>query len=138
MPLPIKVNGTGGQVAYLVLNHTTKNQNFAEQIDFPVSSVQFNYENQILQRNSTVAKDTTILAVNDSGKDPVKVYPNPVKNYISVSGITKDQQYEIYSMDGKLIKTGTYSSGKTIDVNILTKGVYLLKIENQNLKFIKE
>lgn len=138
MPLPIKVNGTGGQVAYFVLNHTTKNQNFAEQIDFPVSSVQFNYENQILQRNSTVAKDTTILAVNDSGKDPVKVYPNPVKNYISVSGITKDQQYEIYSMDGKLIKTGTYSSGKTIDVNILTKGVYLLKIENQNLKFIKE
>jgi len=138
MPLPIKVNGTGGQVAYLVLNHTTKNQNFAEQIDFPVSSVQFNYENQILQRNSTVTKDTTILAVNDSGKDPVKVYPNPVKNSLSVSGITKDQQYEIYSMDGKMIKTGTYSSGKTIDVNTLTKGVYLLKIENQNLKFIKE
>ena len=138
MPLPIKVNGTGGQVAYLVLNHTTKNQNFAEQISFPVASVQFNYENQILQRNSTVTKDTTILAVNDSGKDPVKVYPNPVKNSLSVSGITKDQQYEIYSMDGKMIKTGTYSSGKTIDVNILTKGVYLLKIENQNLKFIKE
>ena len=138
MPLPIKVNGTGGQVAYLVLNHTTKNQNFAEQISFPVASVQFNYENQILQRNSTVTKDTTILAVNDSGKDPVKVYPNPVKNSLSVSGITKDQQYEIYSMDGKMIKTGTYSSGKTIDVNGLTKGVYLLKIENQNLKFIKE
>ncbi|WP_332026016.1 M1 family aminopeptidase [Kaistella sp.] len=138
MPLPIKVNGTGGQVAYLVLNHTTKNQNFAEQIDFPVSSVQFNYENQILQRNSTVTKDTSILAVNDSGKDPVKVYPNPVKNSLSVSGITKDQQYEIYSMDGKMIKTGTYSSGKTIDVNTLTKGVYLLKIEKQNLKFIKE
>lgn len=138
MPLPIKVNGTGGQVAYLVLNHTTKNQNFAEQIDFPVSSVQFNYENQILQRNSTVTKDTTILAVNDSGKDPVKVYPNPVKNSLSVSGITKDQQYEIYSMDGKMIKTGTYSSGKTIDVNTLTKGVYFLKVSNQNLKFIKE
>lgn len=138
MPLPIKVNGTGGQVAYLVLNHTTKNQNFAEQINFPVSSVQFNYENQILQRNSTVTKDTTILAVNDSGKDQVKIYPNPVKNSLSVSGITKDQQYEIYSMDGKMIKTGTYSSGKTIDVNTLTKGVYLLKIENQNLKFIKE
>ena len=138
MPLPIKVNGTGGQVAYLVLNHTTKNQNFANQINFPVSSVQFNYENQIIQRNSTVTKDTTILAVNDSGKDPVKVYPNPVKNSLSVSGITKDQQYEIYSMDGKMIKTGTYSSGKTIDVNILTKGVYLLKIDNQNLKFIKE
>ncbi|WP_332020082.1 M1 family aminopeptidase [Kaistella sp.] len=138
MPLPIKVNGTGGQVAYLVLNHTTKNQNFAEQISFPVASVQFNYENQILQRNSSVTKDTIILAVNDTTKDAVKIYPNPVKEKMSVSGIHKDTVYEIFSMDGKMIKTGTYSSGKTIDVNTLTKGVYLLKIENQNLKFIKE
>lgn len=138
MPLPIKVNGTGGQVAYLVLNHTTKNQNFAEQISFPVASVQFNYENQILQRNSSVTKDTSILAVNDTTKDAVKIYPNPVKEKMSVSGIHKDTVYEIFSMDGKMIKTGTYSSGNTIDVNGLTKGVYLLKIENQNLKFIKE
>ena len=138
MPLPIKVNGTGGQVAYLVLNHTTKNQNFAEQISFPVASVQFNYENQILQRNSSVTKDTSILAVNDTTKDAVKIYPNPVKEKMSVSGIHKDTVYEIFSMDGKMIKIGTYSSGKTIDVNTLTKGVYLLKIENQNLKFIKE
>ena len=138
MPLPIKVNGTGGQVAYLVLNHTTKNQNFAEQVNFPVVSIQFNYENQILQRNSTVTKDTTILSVNDGGKEEMKIYPNPVKDRLSVSGITKDQPYEILSIDGKLIKAGKYSSTKTIEVQALPKGVYFLKVSNQNLKFIKE
>ena len=138
MPLPIKVNGTGGQVAYLVLNHTTKNQNFAEQVNFPVVSIQFNYENQILQRNSTVTKDTTILSVNDGAKEEMKIYPNPVKDRLSVSGITKDQPYEILSIDGKLIKAGKYSSTKTIEVQALPKGVYLLKVSNQNLKFIKE
>ena len=138
MPLPIKVNGTGGQVAYLVLDHTANNQDFTNQINFPVSSVQFNYENQIIQKNSTVAKDTAILAVNDSGKDAVKVYPNPVKDQLSVAGITKSQKYEIYSLDGKMIKNGNYSSDKTIDVNSLSKGIYILKIDNQNLKFIKE
>ena len=138
MPLPIKVNGTGGQVAYLVLNHTTKNQNFAEQVNFPVVSIQFNYENQILQRNSTVTKDTTILSVNDGAKEEMKIYPNPVKDRLSVSGITKDQPYEILSIDGKLIKAGKYSSTKTIDVQALPKGVYFLKVSNQNLKFIKE
>ena len=138
MPLPIKVNGTGGQVAYLVLNHTTKNQNFAEQVNFPVVSIQFNYENQILQRNSTVTKDTTILSVNDGAKEEMKIYPNPVKDRLSVSGINKDQPYEILSIDGKLIKTGKYSSTKTIEVQALPKGVYLLKVSNQNLKFIKE
>ena len=138
MPLPIKVNGTGGQVAYLVLNHTTKNQNFAEQVNFPVVSIQFNYENQILQRNSTVTKDTTILSVNDGAKEGMKIYPNPVKDRLSVSGITKDQPYEILSIDGKLIKAGKYSSTKTIEVQALPKGVYFLKVSNQNLKFIKE
>ena len=138
MPLPIKVNGTGGQVAYLVLNHTTKNQNFAEQVNFPVVSIQFNYENQILQRNSTVTKDTTILSVNDGAKEEMKIYPNPVKDRLSVSGINKDQPYEILSIDGKLIEAGKYSSTKTIEVQALPKGVYLLKVSNQNLKFIKE
>ncbi|MGZ5284286.1 MAG: M1 family aminopeptidase [Kaistella sp.] len=138
MPLPIKVNGTSGQVAYLVLDHTSNNQTFANTINFPVASVEFNYENQIIQRNSTVTQDTTILSLNDSGKNAVKIYPNPVKDQLSVSGAHTDHQFEIFSLDGKLIKTGKYSSGNTIDVSPLPKGVYLLKIQNQNLKFIKE
>lgn len=138
MPLPIKVNGTGGQVAYLKLDHTTNNQNFANLINFPVSSIQFNYENQMIQRNSTVTKDTSILAVDDSSKDAVKIYPNPVKNQLSVSGISKDQNFEIFSIDGKLIKKGSISSGKPVDVTSLSKGVYIFKIDIQNLKFVKQ
>lgn len=138
MPLPIKVNGTGGQVAYLVLNNTVNNQTFANQVNFPVASVQFNYENQIIHRNSTVIKDATILAVNDNTKDGIKIYPNPVADKLSVLGIGKNQQYSIYSADGKLVKKGKFAEGKAIEVHDLPKGVYLLKIENQNLKFIKE
>lgn len=138
MPLPIKVNGTSGQVAYLVLDHTTNNQNFENLINFPIASVQFNYENQIIQRNSTVAKDTSILAVNELKKEEIKIYPNPVKANLSVSGIKDNQKFEIYSIDGKLIKSGIYSSDKIINVNSLSKGAYLLKIDNQNFKFIKE
>ncbi len=138
MPLPIKVNGNGGQVAYLTIDHTTNNQNFANLINFPVSSIQFNYENQIIQRNSTVTKDTSILAVDDSSKDAVKIYPNPVKNQLSVSGISKDQNFEIFSIDGKLIKKGSISSGKPVDVTSLSKGVYIFKIDIQNLKFVKQ
>ena len=138
MPLPIKVNGTGGQVAYLRLNNTTNNQNFAETVGFPVASIQFNYENQIIQRNSVVSKDTGILAVDSSVKSMISVFPNPVKDNLSVSGISKNTAFEIFSMEGKLIKTGTYFNQSSINVSKLPKGIYLLKIENQNLKFIKE
>ena len=64
--------------------------------------------------------------------------PNPVKNQITITGIVKAQPFEIYSMDGKLTQTGKYSSDKTIDVTKLPKGIYVLKIDDQNLKFIKE
>ena len=138
MPLPIKVTGTAGQVAYLVLNNNSNNQNFAEALPFTVSSVQFNYENQIITKGSTVTKDSGILAVDDISNNEIRIYPNPVKDQLLVAGMTKDESYEIYSIDGKLVNSGTLSSKSSIGVNALPKGVYLLKIAFKNLKFIKE
>ena len=138
MPLPIKVTGTGGQVVYLALDHTSDGQGFAEALTFNVASVQFNYDNQMITKGSTVTKDTGILAVNDTAKNEMRIYPNPVKDQLSIEGISKDEKYEIYSVDGKRVNKGTISNGNTINVNALPKGVYLLKIEDKNLKFIKE
>lgn len=137
MPLPIKVNGPGGQVAYLTLDHTFTNQQFVNLVNFPVSSIQFNYERQILQRNSTVVKDTSLLAVDNPAKNDLKIYPNPVKDFISVSGLSGNQPYEIYGVDGKILRTGNYKSGETIDVKSLIKGNYILKINGTHLKFLK-
>ncbi len=138
MPLPIKVTGTGGEIAYLVLNNTTDGQSFSEALTFNVSKIQFNYENQIITKGSTVVKDLGILAVNDASKNEIRIYPNPVKDLLSVDGISKDEAYEIFSVDGKLVKSGTLSSKNSIDINLLPKGVYLLKIAEKNLKFIKQ
>ena len=138
MPLPIKVTGTAGEVAYLVLNNNSNNQNFAEALTFNVASVQFNYENQMITKNSTVTKDTGILAVDDVSNKEIKIYPNPVKDQLSIAGITNDEPYEIYSIDGKLVKSGTLASQNSIGVNTLLKGIYLLKIADKNLKFIKQ
>lgn len=55
MPLLVKVSVMGGEVAYLRLEHINS-QNFVQSVGFPVASVQFNYENQIIHRNSTVVK----------------------------------------------------------------------------------
>ena len=137
MPLPIKVTGTGGQVVYLALDHTSDGQGFAEALTFNVASVQFNYDNQMITKGSTVTKDTGILAVNDTAKNVMRIYPNPVKDQLSIEGISKDEKYEIYSVDGKRVNNGTLSNGKSINVNALPKGVYLLKIADKNLKFIK-
>lgn len=137
MPLPIKVNGTGGQVAYLALNNTSNNQYFTESVSFPVASVEFNYEYQILEKNSTVTQDNA-LSVSDLSKQQFALYPNPAKNEINIKGIDKSTDFAIYFTDGKLVKRGTYQPEKSINISELVPGTYIFKINDKNVKFLKK
>jgi len=137
MPLPIKVNGTGGQVSYFALNNTSNNQYFTEQVSFPVASVEFNYEYQILEKNSTVTQDNT-LSVSDLDKQNFALYPNPAKNEINIKGINKATDFAIYFTDGKLVKKGTYLPEKPITVSELVPGTYIFKMNDKNVKFLKK
>jgi aminopeptidase N len=137
MPLPIKVNGTGGQVAYFALNNTTNNQYFVQSVAFPVASVEFNYEYQILERNSTVAMDNT-LSASEVGKEAFALYPNPAKNELFLRGIDKPADFIIYFTDGKLVKKGTFQPEKPVNISELVPGMYVFKIKDKNIKFIKK
>ncbi|MDO3425758.1 M1 family aminopeptidase [Chryseobacterium sp. APV1] len=137
MPLPIKVNGTGGQVAYFALNNTTNNQYFTQSVTFPVASVEFNYEYQILDRNSTVTQDNT-LGTADLVKEEFALYPNPAKNELNLKGITKPTDFTIYFTDGKLVRQGIYQPEKSINISELVPGTYIFKINDKNVKFLKK
>lgn len=136
MPLPIKVNGTGGQTAYFVLNHTSNNQGFLETVPFTVASVQFNYENQILDKNSTVVQDNT-LSVSSVEKEDFALYPNPAKNEMYLKGLDKPADYSIHSIDGRLIRKEAYQPGKAIGIAELVPGTYIFTVQEKNIKFIK-
>lgn len=135
MPLPIKVTGTGGQTAFFALNNTSNNQYFTETVNFPIANVQFNYEYQILERNSIVIQDNA-LSTTDFEIEKFNIYPNPAKNELFVSGLKKETEYQIFTADGRLVKKG--KTDKKIDIAILEKGVYFITIANSNFKFVKE
>lgn len=137
IPLPIKVNGTGGQVAYFALNNTSNNQYFTETVSFPVASVQFNYEYQILEKNSTIGQDNT-LGIEEIDLGNFGLYPNPVKNEIYLKGVKKSTDFKIFSADARLVKKGVYHPAKPINISNLSPGVYLFQIHDRNLKFVKE
>lgn len=134
MPLPIKANGTNGETAYFKLNNTTNNQFFTENINFTVASVEFNYEYQMLEKGSTVMHGS-IMSTSDSGKNKLEIYPNPVTTELTILRLNKTESFEIFSIDGRKVKSGT--SSKKVDVSGLGKGTYVIKVNNQNLKFIK-
>lgn len=137
MPIPIKVSGSGGQTAYIVLDNTSNNQYFTQNnVDFAVTSVSFNYENQILAKGSVI-KDNT-LAVNEHSKNKVNVYPTPAKSFIKITGLENSTHYEIYSADGKLMKKDITYPDSEINISNFLKGVYFLKFNQELIKIIKD
>ena len=82
-------------------------------------------------------------AINDTSNSGeasgVIIYPNPVQNIIYVKGNSEAYSIEIYSLIGQLVKT--VSNANEIDVSLLSQGIYLIRIRNENIsttqRFIK-
>jgi hypothetical protein len=71
--------------------------------------------------------------------DKIKLFPNPASQYIHISGLTKAIKYSIYDILGAEVNTGTISKNDEIDIQNLSKGFYMLTLENgNNYKFIKK
>lgn len=72
----------------------------------------------------------------------VRVYPNPVSDYLMVEleKGTTDLQIELIDLNGKVVLSRNYSSRESIKLPIqdLAKGVYFLKIQTkENLEIVK-
>ncbi|MGC4128394.1 MAG: endonuclease [Bergeyella sp.] len=87
----------------------------------------------------------TVLAVNDSGfSKNYKIYPNPVKsgNTITVQGenLAKFQKAYIFNLIGQMVQEidQPFKNGNTITLKQLPKGVYILKTNELNTKFVVE
>ncbi|MET3537347.1 T9SS type A sorting domain-containing protein [Chryseobacterium limigenitum] len=94
--------------------------------------------------NSTMTGDvhTSTLGISsDVTKTKIQIFPNPVSEIISISGIEKAESVYIYNMAGQLVVSEAFS--KKINVSQLTSGVYLLRINTRDsqiheFKFVKK
>ncbi|PIF47521.1 putative secreted protein (Por secretion system target) [Chryseobacterium sp. 52] len=95
--------------------------------------------------SSAQALNETFLAVaGSSKKEDFTVYPNPAQDFIGFKGNTENYTTaNIYSLDGKLIKTSDIQSGK-IQISELPPSSYFIEITGKNselkknTKFIKK
>ncbi|MCJ8496766.1 T9SS type A sorting domain-containing protein [Chryseobacterium salipaludis] len=136
LPLPVRIKGTNGEVLNLKLENSMNGQSFTVPVNFTVSTVTFNDEKHLVTRNSTVTKDGTLLSATDPTAEKMAVFPNPVRDLLYIKGLKNTEQFEIYSIDGKQILDGKTSN--MINVRSLPAGLYLLKLDRQTFKFIKE
>ena len=64
-------------------------------------------------------------------KQHISLFPNPANEYIKVN--TSLKSLKIYDLQGKLIKTftGDFNKGETLNIENISKGLYLVQIENK-------
>ncbi|QWT85203.1 T9SS C-terminal target domain-containing protein [Chryseobacterium cucumeris] len=93
--------------------------------------------------NSTMTGDvqTTTLGTSELTKNKIQIFPNPVTDLISIRGIDDGTSIQIYTIDGRLVKSEMFDS--KIDVSQLAPGGYVLKINTRNFqthqfKFVKK
>ncbi len=84
--------------------------------------------------------DLSNLSVEDNNLvNTTQLFPNPSKDIIQVSNLTKTTDFKIYNILGEQVLDGALSKDGFIKIKHLNKGLYFLNLENRiTLKFIKE
>lgn len=139
--LNLQINGTTvGTIPYSeTVTTTAVNVNVSGNVIIklvnPVSS------NRVAIDDLTWTCAASLSTVENSKEKAFSIYPNPVKNhelFVKGENLNKVLKAEIYDLSGKLIKNiaNPFKSSNKIDLHGLTKGVYILKTDNNNTKFI--
>ena len=76
---------------------------------------------------------------NQKAESSIFVFPNPVKTYLTVEGVNEGAKIDLLDLNGTLLQSIlTQDNSTNIDVSSLSQGMYLLQVEGQIVKFIKQ
>lgn len=75
--------------------------------------------------------ECTALSIDELNSIDITIYPNPVKDVISIKTFETIKNVKIYNTLGEIISNNSQS---TINVSNLSKGMYLIKVISENNK----
>jgi len=80
--------------------------------------------------------NTSNLSVyTNSQFNSIKIYPNPVHNILNIRGQSQKYNVEIYTLTGQRLYQAFNTSN--IDMTLLSNGIYLIKISDENTTITK-
>ncbi|MBN4070423.1 endonuclease [Olleya sp. AH-315-F22] len=77
------------------------------------------------------------LSISEFDEMKIQIYPNPTSNRIYIKGIQKETTLEIFSIEGRKIKTFKLVGNSFLDLN-LSSGIYLFKLSSEGQSITKK
>ena len=79
----------------------------------------------------------TSLSTQNISSTRFSLSPNPAKDFTVLNGVKKGAKISVYDLSGKLLlSTIATESQFTINTTSFTKGVYMVKVDNQSVKLV--
>ncbi len=136
--------GVGGSNGGPKTTTTVSNINISGDVE--ISLVNTVKDTRVMIDDMTWTCYAPALATNDlsSAKSSFRISPNPIKSgeiYISgIDDLSKVNNVQIFDFSGKIVKSisNPFKGTNKINLNNLSKGMYILRINNQTQKFIVE
>lgn len=140
--------GSGGVQFSVLANFTKVNVPITYiTTNLPANLIRFYFtnSNDTVQNSSTLYVDdvtyTTTTGITEALMNDIeiKAYPNPASNVLTVNATSDDALlFELYAIDGKILKTTSFSKTTQVNVADLASGLYLYTVKNKDQAILKK
>jgi hypothetical protein len=138
MPVPVRVYGSGGQHADLVLDNTFNGEEIIKSVAFPITSAEFDPERHLI---ATAASSVTLGNQHFDLDSAISIYPNPSSDVLHIQMPTTSivEKVIVYNNLGQKVME---NSTLDFSVSSLSTGVHYVDIQTTegtyHKKFIKK
>jgi hypothetical protein len=86
-----------------------------------------------------VTESSTLSNQEITAQNNVLIFPNPTKDFITISGVKEDDIIQLIDIQGRLFFNGkAEQSSFNLNLNGINSGAYFLKVNDQVFKIVKE
>jgi Leucine-rich repeat (LRR) protein len=129
--LPAEIDNEPASHGYVAFKIKTKNNLVLGNNVSNTANIYFDYNFPIV--TNTTSTTVSNLGTGDFENTSVSVYPNPVKNILSITAKDNITSIQLFDIQGRLVSTKlTTSMEASIDLSQQTSGVYFLKVYTDN------
>ena len=70
----------------------------------------------------------------DEIQGKISIFPNPTLGRVSLDGLQHLSSWKLYSFNGALLEEGEIAPGDELDFAHLSSGIYLLRVQGEDVK----
>ncbi len=104
-----------------------------------IYEVSLTTQNWCCSETYTFTVEVGMVNTNEAFEKPFSIHPNPASDFIQLRPTGNDHlQYELTDISGKMILSGSTNGYKTLNINSLTNGIYLLNVKDKNFVYVEK